>query len=96
MSEIDGAMGRCAIAAAWIEISSGIAAGETTIRWYAEYCTADSRSIVADRRTEHEAISVALEWDLPVVHSRKSPGLLPETSAPLPKYLDLGNDVTAQ
>ena len=66
-------MGDDAIADAWIESSSGIAAGETTIRWYAEYCTANSRSVVADRRTEHEAISAALEWDLPIV--QRSPSL---------------------
>lgn len=73
MSETEGAMGDDAIADAWLEIFSATAAGETTVRWYAEYCTAASRSIVADRRTEHEAISAALEWDLPIVHVACAP-----------------------
>lgn len=73
MSEADGAMGDDAVAEAWIEISSGIAAGETTVRWYAEYCTAYSRSTVADRRTEDEVISAAKDWDLPITHCSRPP-----------------------
>jgi hypothetical protein len=57
VSEPGGVTGNDAIGHAWIEISFGIAVAVTTVRWYAEYCTAESRSIVADRRTEHEAIS---------------------------------------
>jgi hypothetical protein len=68
VSEVDGGTGNDAIAEAWIEISSGIAVGETTVRWYVEYCTADSRSTIADRKTEDEAILAANEWDLPITH----------------------------
>lgn len=66
MSEADGVMGDDAVDHAWLEVFSAIAAGETTVRWYVEYCTADSRSTVADRRTEDEAILAAKEWDLPI------------------------------
>ncbi len=59
---------------AWIEISSRLANGETTIRWYVEYCSAANRCVVADRRTEDEAISAAMGWELPIVHSRHSAG----------------------
>lgn len=68
-------MGGDAIADAWLEIFSATAAGETTVRWYVEYCTAYSRSIVADRRTQDEAISAAQEWDLPIAHSSSPTGV---------------------
>lgn len=64
-----------AIDDAWIEIASGIAIGETTVRWYVEYCSAGNRCIIADRRTEDEAILTALAWELPIVHSRNLAGI---------------------
>lgn len=83
-------MGDNAIDDAWLEIFSAIAAGETTVRWYVDYCTADSRSTVADRGTEDEAISTAKEWDLPITHCGIPMPPSWETSAQAPRQIDPG------
>ena len=82
------AMGNDATADAWIEIFSAIVVGETTVRWYVEYCEVDSRSIVADRRTEGEAIWIAKERDLPITHCGRPMPPSWETSAQAPRQID--------